>query len=147
MTEPASPALGVLKFLNRQPLHSLVTSNDHLTDAFTILDSLWLIAQVGNDDTDLATIVSIDGARRVEHSETALERQTAAWANLALIALWQSDVDARVQHRSLQGLQGDRLVEPSTQVHAGALLGAIGGQRMRPPIHYLDFDIFHLFCY
>ena len=143
MAEAACASLGVVKGIDGEPLHSLVPRDDHLTDAFTVLDGLWLVAEVSDDDAHLATIVGIDSSWGVEHGEAALERESAAWSDLTLISLWQCYVDARVQHGALQWLQGDRLIEPRPQVHARTERRAISRQRMRPAVDDFDFDCFH----
>jgi len=144
VTEASCTALGVVKHLDCMPLDSLVAGNDHLADALTVLDGLWLIAQIGDDNAHLTTVVCIDGAWTVEHSETTLQRQSTARANLAFIALGQCHVDARMEHDALQGLQRDWVVKPCAQIHASALWGAVGRQWMRTMVHYFNLNLLHV---
>ena len=57
MAETAGPAFGVVEGFHNLPLHGLVAGHNHLADALAVVDSLWLIAQVGTDYAHLAAIV------------------------------------------------------------------------------------------
>ncbi len=138
-------ALGFIERGHSLPLHGLVSGYNHLANALAVFDCLWLIAQVHDYHPNLATIVGIDGAGSVENREAALECEATAGAYLALIALWQRNVHAGADEATLQWLQSHGLLQPSAQVHACTLLGAIGWQLMRTLIKYLNLNFFHYF--
>ena len=144
VAESPCATVGLIKAVHRQPLGSAVAGNNHLADALTVLNGLWLITQVDKNNTDFAAIVGIDGARGVEHCQSPFQGKTAARADLALTPLGQRDINARVHEGTLQGLQRQGLLEPCPQVHAGAQRRGILRHAMRPLVHYLHFDLVHV---
>ena len=44
VSETTVATLGVVELLNRSPLHGFVCGNNHVADAFAVVDSLVLIA-------------------------------------------------------------------------------------------------------
>ena len=59
--------------------------DDHLRDAVTANNERH-IGEIDEDDTDLTTIVGVNGARRIQYSDAALECQTTARTHLSFIA-------------------------------------------------------------
>ena len=72
MSESACSALGFVEFLNLYPFGLLVTGNDHLADAFAMLNLEIFGRKVDEDYANFATIVGIDGAGSVENCDSML---------------------------------------------------------------------------
>ena len=63
----------LVEFLNNAELTLLVAGDDHLCDALTLGDDERLVREVYEQHSNLATIIGVNGARRVEHSYAVLE--------------------------------------------------------------------------
>ncbi|MNT64915.1 hypothetical protein D3C72_2028550 [compost metagenome] len=85
---------------------------------------------VDQDDPDLAAIVAVDGAGRIQAGDAVLQRQTRAGPHLGLIARLQRDLQPGRDQLALSGGQHDRLElgHGGAQVHARRSRRLIGGQ-------------------
>ena len=92
MAEATSTAFGVIEGLDSFPVYGFVTGNDHLGDAFTIVDNKRFVREIDQDDADFAPIVGIDGTRRVGHGDTVLQSQTGTRTYLRLDAMILSTI-------------------------------------------------------
>lgn len=78
MSEAACPAFRIIEHLYFEPLGLLVAGNHHLGNPFTIFNNKRFVGKINEDDTNLAAIVGIDGARRIEDGDSFLQSQAAA---------------------------------------------------------------------
>ena len=130
MSKSSVAPFRLVQRVRRQPGGLFVAGDDHLGDAFAILDDKGLGREVHQDDAYLAAVVGIYGARRIEHRDAPLQGQAAAGADLRLIAGGQGDVQARGHQAALQGRQRDGLVQVGAEVQAGGQGRGIRGQGM-----------------
>lgn len=63
----------LVEFINNAELTLLVAGDDHLCDALTLGDDKWLVREIYKQHSKLATIIGVNGARRVKHSYAVLE--------------------------------------------------------------------------
>ena len=63
VSETSSTAFGLVEHFHLHQLGLFMLGNHHLSDAFAIVDDERFVGEVDQDDTHLATIVSVDGAR------------------------------------------------------------------------------------
>ncbi len=77
--------------------------DDHLGDAHARLDGKGFGPDVGEDDHDLAAVIGIDGAGRVDEQNAVTDGQAGARPHLGLVALGQRDGDARGTSRRAPG--------------------------------------------
>lgn len=116
MPVAAFTAFGLVKFVHFNELRLLMTGNHHLGNALTIVHYKGLIRQVDEHHANLAAIVGIDGAGRVEHGKPVLQGQSAAGTYLCLIACGQCNVQSGGYEFALQRLQLYWLSEIGSQV-------------------------------
>ena len=96
-----------------------MTGDDHLGDALAVVDDKVLVAEVDEDDADLATVVGIDGAGAVKDSDAFLKRQSAARTHLSLVARGQLHEKACLHKTSLHWLKRNwSFRQEGTQIHA-----------------------------
>ncbi len=88
-------ALGFIEHFHAFKRSFGILGDDHLGNALPVFHHEVLIGEVDEQHHDLAAIVSVYGARGVEHGDTMLQRQTAARTNLCLVAVRQGNVKAR----------------------------------------------------
>jgi hypothetical protein len=63
-------------------------SNDELGDAITVVNGDWVIAEVDQQHLNLAPVILVDGARRVENRHTVARGQAGARPHLPLVSEW-----------------------------------------------------------
>lgn len=68
--------LRLVKFLDESEVHLLVACNDHLCYALTIVYDEIFLTEVDKQHPQFATIVSIDGSRRVQDGDTVFQRES-----------------------------------------------------------------------
>ena len=68
--------------------------DNHLGDAHAAFDHEILLAQIGEDDFDLAAIIAIHRSRRVEAGDAVLDGKAGARADLRFKALWHFEDEA-----------------------------------------------------
>ena len=95
MAEAASSASCLIKHLYLFPLCLFVTGNNHLSDALTVLDNKRIRPKIYENNTHLATVVGIYGARSIQYCYTTLQGKSASWTHLSFEALGQREEKAR----------------------------------------------------
>src|SRR5687768_16057610 len=68
-TETTGTALGLRQFGHLGPGDAAVGGDDHLRDAFAAVDHEGLVAVVDQHDADLAAVIGIHGAGRIQHGD------------------------------------------------------------------------------
>ncbi len=104
MSETALATLRVVQHIYCHQLGLLVTGNDHLGYALPVVHDKRLIAQVYQDDSNLTTIVGINGARRIHQRNTMLQSQSAARTYLCLVAYGKGYAQTSRNQTALKGL-------------------------------------------
>lgn len=125
MTKSTVAALGYVKFVGQYPFSLLVARNNHLCNAFAVVDDERLAAKVDEDDANKTTVVGIYGAGSVEHGDAMLQSKAAAWTYLCLDSGWQCYAQTCWDQYALHGLQCDGLVEVCSEIDTGRLLGGV----------------------
>ena len=103
---PAPRALSV-KASHFDQFGLFVAGDHHLGDLVAARDPERLVAVIDQDRLDLAAIVAVDGARRIEAGDAVIERQARARPHLRLDAQRQFDGDAAGHRHALAGQQFD----------------------------------------
>src|SRR3569623_2910452 len=124
--------------------------NHHLRNAHAPLDRHRRLAEIDQQNLDLAAIIGVDRAGRVEHGETVLDRQARARAHLSLAIRRQRDGDAGRHQRPRARRERQRRVgrPGGAQVAPGRVRRLIGGQGQVRPVRQLDdpdLDVAHRF--
>lgn len=140
MAKTTLAPFGGIERIHWLPLHLLTARHHHLADAVAVVDSERLAGEVNQDGLNLATIVGINGARRIEDRDAMLGCQAAARTNLRLKTSRQRDGDARRHQATLHGLELQRLLKIGTQVHSRRQRSGIRGQRIARFIDNLNFQ-------
>ncbi len=111
-TETALAALSVIQLVDGHHGRLDHGRYHHLCDAHAILDVEGLVAMgVVKQHLDLAAVVRVDGAGRVEHGDAMLERQAGARPDLRLKARLKLDGDAGGDQAPLAGRDDERVAE------------------------------------
>ena len=129
----------LVEHVHRHEQSLIVSGDDHLGDALSVVHDEILLRQVDEQHAHLTTIVGIDRSRGVEYRDTLLQGQSTAGPHLGLIACWQGNVQSRRDESPLHGFQHDRRIEIGPQVHAGTLRCGILRQWLMTFVH--DFDL------
>ena len=140
MAIAASSALRFVEHFDCGQYRLLVACDDELRDALSVVDGEGILREVDEQHHQFATVVGVDGSRRVEHRDTVLQGQSAAGPHLCLIALGQRDVEPRGDQATLQGLESEGLGNVGAQIHARTLCRSIRGQRLPPLVDDLYLD-------
>ena len=90
MTIATSTSFGLVKFLNHHEVCLFMFGYHHLCYALAWLNGEGLVGEVNQYHAYLATIVGINGARGVKHSNAVLQSQSATWAPCIMMSafLW-----------------------------------------------------------
>ena len=91
MPKSACTTFGFVEFFNLNPFGLLVTGNDHLADAFAMLNLEIFGRKVDEDYANFATIVGIDGAGSVENCDSVLQCKTATRTDLCFVTFGKLD--------------------------------------------------------
>ena len=136
-TACASLCVRQLLYLNNFRL--LMSGDNHLGDTLAVVDDEVLLREVDEDDANLTAVVGINGAGRVEHRDTLLQRQSATRTHLCFIAGRQLHEKACLHQSALEGFEDDRAVgKKSSEVHACRLGCLIFGQRVMAGVYKLN---------
>src|SRR4051794_37265683 len=94
---------------------------------------------VDQEHADFATIVGVDGARRVQHGDAVLCGEPGARAHLRLVSLWQCDHEAGRDQRMLAKAERDRCFtwNRGQQIEPGGIRALVGRQRQAPAVRQL----------
>ena len=68
-------------------LRVLVPRNDHLRDLHAARNPERRVAMIDQDRFDFAAIIAVDGARRVQTSDTVIEREAGARTHLRFVSV------------------------------------------------------------
>lgn len=86
MSVPAHSTFCLIEFIDWLPLSTLVLSDDHLSNALSVIDDKIFLPKVDKNDADFIAIVAVDSARRITNADTMLQCKTAAWTYLCFIS-------------------------------------------------------------
>ncbi len=107
-----------------------MAGDHHLSDALTGFDGLGLIRKVDHDTFYLPAIIGINGAGRVEQSETAFGGKATTGSDLGFVADWEFNVKPSGYECSLQGFDRNGLGKAGPKVHSSAADSFVLGQRV-----------------
>src|SRR5262245_9383297 len=119
MTESAGAAHRFADGLYLLPGYLLYGRDHHLRDPVAMMEGLLFHRKISEDDLDLAPVVGIDGAGRIEAGDAMLDGHAAAGTDLRFIAQRQLDKEAGRHQLPFQGLQDEGIGEIGTYIHAG----------------------------
>jgi hypothetical protein len=103
---------------------------DHqLRDPIAAPDDDRLLAEIDGDDRDLAPVVGIDRAGRIEQPQTLAQRQTAARPHLPFETVRNRDRESGRNQGALARLQGQLPVDAGAQIESGAPRCGGGGRQ------------------
>lgn len=94
MTKTTVASLGIVERLNLLENGCLMLSNNHLADAVAVVDCERCVGKIDEYGANLATIVGVDGAGRIEDGNSTLGGKSAPWTYLSLVAYGQLDENA-----------------------------------------------------
>ena len=114
-----------IKFLYELEFCLLVTCDYHLCNALTLVYHEVLVGEVYEENAYLTTIVSVDGAGRVEHGDAMLEGESAARAYLCLISRRKSDIKSSRDELALKWTKGYWFLVVGTKIHTCTLWSGI----------------------
>ena len=140
MSIAAFAAFCLIQSLYLDKFTLLTAGYHHLGYALTVIHHKILLRQINEHHANLTTIVRIDSTWRIQHRQPMLEGQSTARPHLSLIALRQRNMQTRRYQTTLQGMQGYRLIQIGTQVHAGTLNSGVCRQLLVPAVDYLNFN-------
>ena len=116
--------------------------NDHLCNSHAASDPEGLLAEVDQDDPDLAPVVGVDRAGGVGHGDAVLGGQAGTGPDLGLEARRQGDRDPGRDDAPLQRPDLDILVDRRQQVGArGGGRRVIRQLKIAPVRQANDFDL------
>lgn len=133
----------LVKHIDTDKLTLFTTGNDHLGDTLAVINDEVFLRQVNQNYTNLTTIVGINSAWGVQHCQTMLQRQSATWTYLCLVALGQCNMQTRWNESSLHRVQRNGFTQIGTQIHASTLWSGIGRQLLMAAIDNLY--LYHLY--
>lgn len=107
MTVTSGSAFCRAQYLHGFPIYLFVTGNDHLGNAFAVLNGKRLVAEIDQTDAYLSTIVGIDGSGSIQHGDAVFKRQSATGSHLRFITYGQLDKKSRRNKPPFQGLKGN----------------------------------------
>src|ERR1700732_4835680 len=90
-TEAPTAPIGRGKLRRGNEFHADYGRNHHLRDALAAPDRKRRVAVVDQEHADLAAIIGVDRARRIQHSDAVLGGEARARSNLRLVAWRQRD--------------------------------------------------------
>jgi len=127
---------------------SLFTScDDHLGDTVAVMNAYVLLSMVYQKYRDFATVISIDGAGTVEHSQAMLGSQSASRSHLSLVPGRQLNAQACGYLGIAAAANHHILFKTGTQVCAGAACSTIDRKqcfRSQLDYRHRDRNSFHL---
>ncbi len=128
--ETAGAAGGIRGLRDLEDGHLRNGCDDHLCDTHAALDHEILLAQIDEDDFDLAAIIAIHRSRCVEACNAVLDGKAGAWADLCLKTLRHFEDEAGGHQCAGAGFQSERFVSRNggAQIHASGTSRLIGWQ-------------------
>lgn len=128
MSKTSFAALGLIETLNQFPLSLLVTGYDHLSNTLTVVNHKILLGKIDEDNTNLATVVSVDGTRGVEYGNPLLQSQAATGANLSLVTSRKRNTQTRGNKTTLERMEHDGFIDTCTKINTSREVGGVLGQ-------------------
>src|ERR1700737_4061392 len=107
-TEAATAAIGRGKLRRGNEFHAGHGSNHQLRDTLAAPDRERHLAVVDQEHADLAAIIRVNRAGRIQHSDAVLRCEARARTDLRLIARWQRDRQSGRHQRALARRQDQR---------------------------------------
>ncbi len=89
----------------------------------------WLIAEIDEDRLDLAAIVAVDRARRVQQRDAVMQRESGARTHLAFVFVGERDRDAARDRRARAGLQFNVGIDGGQKIERRRSFRRIGRHR------------------
>ena len=123
-----------------------VARHRQVGNTFPVLHLERLLTVVDEHHAHFAPEIGVDGAWRIKHRDTMLERQPAAGTHLGLGAFGQFQEEAGRDQRALAGGQTDGRIEVGAEVHAGAVLGGVGGKGLLGFVNNANGKLFRSDC-
>lgn len=115
--------------------------NNHLGDTVTVMDTHLLPAMVYEKYTDLTTVISIDGARAVQHSQTMLCSQAASRSHLRLVPLRKLNAQAGGYFCIGTAAEHQILIKAGGEVGTGTQFSTIDRKQcFRSYLDYMNLD-------
>ncbi len=111
------------------PDHAANPVHDHLGDAVSPPDDEGRRTVVDQDHPDLAAIIRVDRARRVDQRHAVFQGQPAPGPDLGLVPFGKGHRDARRDQLPFPGEDRRLLCNRREQIHPRRLLRHVGGQR------------------
>src|ERR1017187_9746092 len=141
--EAPRPPHRVLKLRGLRPFHPGIGRNDQLRDFHAAPNREGFGAMVDENCSDLAAIIGVDRAGRVQHRDAMTKREPRAWPYLGLIAVRKRYRDASGNSGVFAGRQHQLFLDGGEKIQTRRACCRIGGEgqilRMGKP---LDCD-FH----
>src|ERR1041385_7764148 len=99
-----------------------------LRDAVAAVHGEGLGAEVHEDDADLAAIVRVDGAGRIDDADAVPEREAGAGAHLAFVAFRDRDLDSGRHESPSAGWDRDGLGDGRSEIETGGARALVSGK-------------------
>lgn len=114
MSIAALTAFSLVELLYHHEVALLMTGDDHLCNALTVVNDEVLGGEVDEYNTYLTPVVSIDSAWGVQYCQSVLQGQPTTGSHLCLITLGQCDMQACRNQATLHGMQRDWRIQIGT---------------------------------
>src|SRR4030043_1458013 len=111
MAKPSSLSARGRKIVNFFQCDTSNRGDDHLGNPVSITDGERFLAEIDQEDTDLSSVIGIDGSRRIDDADSLLDGESASRSDLAFKSLRNSNRDSRGDQLSLSRDQGHFLGE------------------------------------
>src|SRR5438874_11034769 len=103
MAEPTGAARGALQLVDVHELRSRDGRDDELRDAPAARQLDALLAEIDEDDADLAAVVGVDRAGAVQAGDPVAQREPAARSHRSFVPERTGDRDAGRPQRAIAG--------------------------------------------
>ena len=93
-----------------------------------ILITIKLFPEINQDDADLTSVILVDGAGGIYHTDAVFQGQAASGANLRLVTGRHGNGEPCGDQFYATRFQGNGRFDTGSKVHAGRPLGSIIGK-------------------
>lgn len=100
--------LRVVEIVQLAPDDVGMPDDDGLRNSVSRFNGVVFIARIEQDDHELAAIIGVDSARRIEHGDAMTQSESAARSYFDVIAFRNAHAYARVDERSAMGFYRKR---------------------------------------
>src|SRR5262245_28367254 len=114
------------------PLDARDARDDELRDAIAGPDRVRPVAEIDECDLDLAAVVRIDRAGRVQHGHAGADGEPAPRPHLCLESIGESDRETGRDEAALEWSEDLRLVEQRLEIAPGRSHGHVKGRGAAP---------------